>query len=458
MDGVGIRHQLIENLRALRELLVVRTVLIQQSDGRTIAATGVTEFLQFPVHVTQLQQQHTFLDTAACGFLHTLLIGGDGIHRVFFRQVDISDGIIHLIQVFRIIVRTGHPSQFTDHLLRLSWCHHLRLGDTGIERQLVGRVQLHHLTIGLFCLSTMPQQLLQLSHEEPLTCFLFLTGLMTDYLPQVLHRLLVLLGVDIVVGECIVPCLHTLIVQRIPAHTTDHVFGIIEPAELRIALGEPGLRHTVDGGLCVIHTHHIVEGGGSLVELSLLELCLSHQQPGAPQEGVVLPASQPLTVLGCLPSVTLPLGSFLDTIALDTLLTLLDGSVVVRLSQVFIVFVRHRIEGQQLRIVIPVAALLLEVTFDEGLIAVEIGVISGIERLPPAQGGGILLRSTSAEHHQGDGEPQPDDRLPLTAAALLFFLSFLLHHTGNLTTAVGSRATGGAVALGHHGFVVLVAP
>ena len=51
VDGVGVGHQLVEHLRALRQFLVVGAVLVQQADGFAVAALGVVVFLAFPVDV-----------------------------------------------------------------------------------------------------------------------------------------------------------------------------------------------------------------------------------------------------------------------------------------------------------------------------------------------------------------------------------------------------------------------
>ena len=112
---------------------------------------GIVEFLLLPVEVAECQQQHTFLYTAARGFLITFFIGGDGICGVFLRQVDIADGVVHLIQVVFVVVVGGHTLQSADHRLGIASCHHLRLCDTGIELQFVGRMTAYNLPERTLC-------------------------------------------------------------------------------------------------------------------------------------------------------------------------------------------------------------------------------------------------------------------------------------------------------------------
>ena len=86
-----------------------------------------------------MQQQYTFLDTCASGFLITLLVGLDGFQRIAFRQIDITDSIINLVEIVLVLVRSRHTLQSADHLLILRTSHHLGHGNACIEFQLVGR-------------------------------------------------------------------------------------------------------------------------------------------------------------------------------------------------------------------------------------------------------------------------------------------------------------------------------
>ena len=218
---------------------------------------------------------------------------------------------------------------------------------------------------------------------------------MTDHLPQIGHGLLIVALGDIVVGIGVVPVLHGPEVHRVAAHVADHVFGVVHPSQFRVALGKPGSGESFLHGLGVVEPCHIGEGGGGFLEGSLLELRLTQQQPGSPEEGVILPAPQPLTVFGGLAAVFVPLWFHLDTVPSDGLLAFLDGAVVLPLADLTALPLAHRVEGQHLREVVLMAFLLFKVSLDEGLRAVEIGVIARVERMPSARADGVFLGRTA---------------------------------------------------------------
>ena len=51
MDSVGIGHEFVEHLRALCQCLVVRPLLVQQTDGLAITALGIVIAFLVPVEV-----------------------------------------------------------------------------------------------------------------------------------------------------------------------------------------------------------------------------------------------------------------------------------------------------------------------------------------------------------------------------------------------------------------------
>ena len=242
----------------------------------------------------------------------------------------------------------------------------------------------YHLAEGALGLPTVAQLLLYLPHQIPLAGFLLMALLVLDHLLQIGHGFLIVLRADIVVGVGVVPVLHGAEVDGVAAHIADHVLGIVEPVEFCVALGEPGTGQTVLHNLRLVDVAHITEGGGGLVEVTLLELRLAQQHPRFPDEGVVLPTPQPLTVLGRLAPSTLPLGFGFDAVATDGLFGFLDGAVVLALAYVAAGLVAHGVEGNLLREVVLVTLLLLQIAVNEGLVTIKIGIIACIEGVPPA--------------------------------------------------------------------------
>ena len=51
-NGAGVGHEFVEHLRAQGEFCVVRTLLVEQSDGLAIAALGIGKALFLPVDIT----------------------------------------------------------------------------------------------------------------------------------------------------------------------------------------------------------------------------------------------------------------------------------------------------------------------------------------------------------------------------------------------------------------------
>ena len=236
-----------------------------------------------------------------------------------------------------------------------------------------------YLAEGALCLAAVAQFLLYLSHQEPFAGSLLPALFVFDDFSQIGHGFLVVLGAYVVVGIGVVPVLHGSEVDGVAAHVSDHVLGIVQPVHLCVALGQPGPCQPVLQYLRLVQVAHVAEGGGGLVEGSLLELRLAQQHPCFPDERVVLLPAQPLAVLGCLAPAALPLGLGFDAVAPDGFLGLLDGAVVLALAQIAALLVAHGVEGYLLGVVVLVALLFFQIALDEGLAAVEVGVIARIE-------------------------------------------------------------------------------
>ncbi len=220
-------------------------------------------------------------------------------------------------------------------------------------------------------------------------------------LAQVRYGLGILAVAHVIVGVCAVPVGHCTVVHRVTAHLYYNVFGIVEPPQLTVTHGQPCTGNAIDGRLCGIQPRHIGECCRCLVELSFLKLRLAHQQPCLPQERIVLPARQPLYILGCFAPVLGPFRPFLYAVLLYCLLALLYCAVKTGLADVAACLVAHNIHRYQFRKVVLVALLFLQRTVDKRLTAVIERVVTGVERVPPASAAGVFLRG-AARHGQHD--------------------------------------------------------
>ena len=224
---------------------------------------------------------------------------------------------------------------------------------------------------------------------------------MLDGLSQIGDGLLVFAIPDIVVGQGSVPVVLGSVVDGVAALVAYDVLGIVEPVQFYIAASQPGTGYGILQGLGLIEARHITEGGGGLLELAFLKLCLAHQQPCFPEERVVFATGQPFLVLDCLAAALPPFGLGLDAMHFDGLLHLLHRAVEVALAQRAALFVANGIEWQYLGVVVLVAFFFLQGTVDIGLRAVEVGVISGGKRLPGAADTCVFVCRTSGHQHTG---------------------------------------------------------
>ena len=365
----------------MRQFLVVLAILVEQSDGLTIASLGIGKLFALPIDITQRQQQHTFLDTASRGFLVTRLVGVDSCQRVTLCHIDVADGIVNLVEIFSIVVVAGHTFQLAYHLLAVVLGHHLSLGDAGVELQLVRRTQSHHVLIGAVGLLLVSKLILDLSQQKPLAGTLNLSALVLDGFLEIGDGLHVVGLAEVVVGVGVVPILNGTEVHRVATHISNHVLGIISPTQFGVTFCEPSARQSAHQRFALIQSRHIREGSGSLFKLPHLELSLTHQQPRSPKERVLLFAF------------------LLDAMALDSFLHLLNGALVVRLAYVATRLIANGIERYQLCVVILVVFLLFQIAVDKGQLTVIISIIAGVERVPEARTCRILLRRTTNYRH-----------------------------------------------------------
>ena len=232
---------------------------------------------------------------------------------------------------------------------------------------------------------------------------------MLDDLAQVRDSLVEFTRMDIVVGVSVVPFFHSPPMEGVALHIAYHVFGIIQPAFLNVALRQPRAGFAVDSGLCAVKTTHIGECGGCLVERALMELRPAHEHPRLPKERVIFAAAQPFNVLLGLLAALCPLRPFLDAVLMNCLLRLLYGTVEVGLAQFAACLVANRVEGDKLGEVILVAVFLFQTSVYVSLRAIKICVVVCVEGMPPTTLGRIFLSRTSHGYHNQGNQKDGDN-------------------------------------------------
>ena len=266
----------------MSQLRIILSVLIEQADCFAIAALGISISLGFPIQIAQTQQEHPLLDTVSGSLPVAFLVGVDGTQGIFLGEVDVADGIIHLVLIIPVLIRCRHALEPADHLPAVARSQDLGDGDAGIKLQFVRRIEPDDVAESLISLLLVADGSLQLSHQIPLAGFLLVSHLMAYHLPEIGNRLPGITRVDIVIGEGIIPFLLGTPVDGIALDVSDHIFCIVGPSQLDVAFGKPGARLAVDGRLGGVKAAHIGEGGSSPLEIPFLELRAAHQHPGFP--------------------------------------------------------------------------------------------------------------------------------------------------------------------------------
>ncbi len=227
MHGLGVGHQFVEHLRAVGELLVVLAVFVEHADGRSVTPLGIGVLLALPVEVAETEQQHALLYTPAGRLDIALLVGRDSIDRILLTEVDIADGVVHLVEVVLVLVAGGHPLEPTYHLMRLSARHHLGHGNASIELQIVRRILPDDTAIGTEGLGIVAESGLQLSHEIPFAGTLLASHLVLDDLAQVGYGLGIVTCVYVIVGKGEIPLFLGLPGDGVTTHVADDILGIV---------------------------------------------------------------------------------------------------------------------------------------------------------------------------------------------------------------------------------------
>ena len=394
MGSLELWHQPSEQLGAVAHLFIYRTGNIRQRACSIIAPLCIGIGFALPVELCQLQEQCPLRGIVSRDTATAFLIGVDGRQGVALRQMDIADGIMDGTEIVFVLIGGGHTLQPAHHATCIGGRQDAGLCNPRLKLQCVGRLQADDVAIGFKRLSAVALPLFHLSEDVPEACPALAATLVADAPREATSRLGILSRAEIVVGEGEVPVGHGLSGNTVVLLTDDEVFGLVAPSQLHIALGLPGPGARQDDGLRLVETSHIGEGGGTFFKLSFLKLRLTEEQPGAPQEGVVLAAVEPFDVgLGLAP-LLVPFWSALDTVAYDGLLGFLYGAVKLAVAECLARAVSYSIEGQQSGVVVTIAPFLLLTPFDEGLRSVEISVVARRKSVPETRLSGILLRGT----------------------------------------------------------------
>ena len=120
MYGRGVGYQFVQHFRAAGNLFVMVMVFLDETYGFSVAFLCFGIASAVPVYLAEAQQQHTFFYAVACTLLAAFFVGSYGVGGVFLGHVDVSHGVVHLVQILFVVVRAGHAAQAGNHFLLLS--------------------------------------------------------------------------------------------------------------------------------------------------------------------------------------------------------------------------------------------------------------------------------------------------------------------------------------------------
>ena len=115
MNGRGGRHERIQHFRAPIDFVVIFKLLVYQPDSFRIATLCLVESALVPIDFSQSQQQHRRFECPLSGFLSSRLVGTDGRHGISLKQMDIANGVIHLVQIILVDIALRHSAQPLHH-------------------------------------------------------------------------------------------------------------------------------------------------------------------------------------------------------------------------------------------------------------------------------------------------------------------------------------------------------
>jgi len=297
--GIQVGGGLVECLRAPFRFGVFLMLFVQDGNALGVCALGIDVFFCLPVDLRQTKQHHSLGGSALGAFLSPLLVGADAFERVAARKVDVANGVVHLVEIVLVLVALGHALEFFNHGLGRVARHHLGLQDAGIEGQFVGRIAAHDAGKRLVGIVVQSQFVLHLPHEEVQSRALQLVFGVLNGLAQFGDGLFVLFGGYQVGGPGGGQFALSFGGDAVAPHLVEHILCVVGPLQCHVATGQPCAGYTADFGLGGIEADDVVEGGGGLDELALLELCLAQHHPGVAQIGVELPAGTELFRLRC---------------------------------------------------------------------------------------------------------------------------------------------------------------
>ena len=298
----------------------------------------------------------------------------------------VSHGVVHLVEIVLVVIRTGHAPEFLQHTLCSPFLcgHDLGLHDAGVEGQVEGRTLPEAAAKGAVGTVGVAEAVFHLSEEEIESCLSVAAAGVAGGAFEVRDGLFVALLTQEEVGGGGVGELPQAVGHAVAAKAGEGILGVVEPSLLRVASCQPLACLGGHVGFGGIEARDVGEGGCGLEKFAFLKLRLAHEEPGVFEEGVVLLALEIGSGLGGASCGGFELGLLLYGVERDGFLAFGDGRFVIGLARLSRLLVSHEEHGELLGVVVLVCIELGFFSVDECLLPVVEGVVACGEGMPPA--------------------------------------------------------------------------
>ena len=237
-DVLGIDSQFVEHIAALLEQFVVGIVLVDQRNGFGIAGLCVIILAPCKVDATQGQLADGLVHTVAGTLFGSEPVVLDGVERVAMGEVEVTDSVIDLIQVFLVAVIAGHTLQGFHLAGNVGTLIDGALLDAGVEFRAIGRTAATTgLLVGKICVVLVAHLFVKLSEQE-IHPHLFIALEAFNGFGKIRDGQFWLLSLDVIIGKGGVgQCADAFIGDFIQMDVGEHVIGFGWPPHSAIAQG-----------------------------------------------------------------------------------------------------------------------------------------------------------------------------------------------------------------------------
>ena len=195
-----MHHQLVEHRRELGDAGILLVLLLDASQGTAEAGLRLDVVALREVDVAQPDLADGLIHSVLGALVDAQLVVADGVEGVGPVQVDVSQGVIHLVEIVFVLLALRHALQHLHHLQVVAAREYLALADACGKLQLVGRIHANHLGKRLIGQVAQVEVDVELPQQVLHACPLLAVLLGLDGGLEVGDGLLILFVLDQVVG------------------------------------------------------------------------------------------------------------------------------------------------------------------------------------------------------------------------------------------------------------------